>query len=93
MIRRKDFQTFIKQGEQAQGGVMGGLPKESGILCVFWGGKKCEKKINSYVWRSVVRGKKMCANKEHGKKLCVVNSCSGVHGRISMNKPLDSYLK
>jgi hypothetical protein len=36
---------------------------------------------------------KMCANKEHGRKLCVTNSCSGVHGRISMNKPLDSYLK
>jgi hypothetical protein len=37
--------------------------------------------------------KKMCANKEHGRKLCVVSSCSGVHGRISMNKPLDFYLK
>jgi hypothetical protein len=52
LIGKKDFQTFIEQGKQAQGGVMGGLPKESGILCVFWGGKKeneCEKKINSYV--------------------------------------------
>ncbi len=37
--------------------------------------------------------KNMCANKEHGKKLCVANSCSRVHGRISMNKPLDSYFK
>jgi hypothetical protein len=37
--------------------------------------------------------KKMCANKEHGRKLCVANSCSGVHGRISINKPMDSYLK
>jgi hypothetical protein len=36
---------------------------------------------------------KMCANKEHGRKLCVASSYSGVHGRISMNKPLDSYLK
>jgi hypothetical protein len=37
--------------------------------------------------------KKLCANKEHGRKLCVKSSYSGVHGRISMNKPLDSYLK
>ncbi len=36
---------------------------------------------------------KMCANKKHGRKLCVISSCSGIHGRISMNKPLDSYLK
>jgi hypothetical protein len=36
---------------------------------------------------------KICANKEHGKKLCLVNCCSAVHGRISMNKPLDFYLK
>jgi hypothetical protein len=32
---------------------------------------------------------KMCANKKHGRKLCIENSYSGVHGRISMNKPLD----
>jgi hypothetical protein len=37
--------------------------------------------------------KKMCVNKEHGRKLCGANSCSGIHGRISMNKHLDSYLK
>jgi hypothetical protein len=36
---------------------------------------------------------KLCANKEHGRKLCVGNSCSGVHGKISMNKLLDSCLK
>jgi hypothetical protein len=36
---------------------------------------------------------KMCANKEHGRKVCVASSCSEVHGRISMNKPLDYYLK
>jgi hypothetical protein len=35
---------------------------------------------------------KMCANKKHGKKLCVASS-SGVHGRMSMTKPMDSYLK
>jgi hypothetical protein len=36
---------------------------------------------------------KMCANKKHGRKLCVANSYSGIHGRISMNEPLNSYLK
>jgi hypothetical protein len=36
---------------------------------------------------------KMCANKKHGTKLCVTSSCSGIDGRISMNKPLDFYLK
>jgi hypothetical protein len=49
--------------------------------------------INFYVWKNVVHGKKMCVNKDHGRKLCVTNSCSGVHGRMSMNKILDSYLK
>ncbi len=37
-------------------------------------------------------GKELCANKEHGRKLCVASSCNGVHGKISMNKPLDSCL-
>jgi hypothetical protein len=36
---------------------------------------------------------KMCAKKKHGRKLCVTSSYNGVHGRISMNKPVDSYLK
>jgi hypothetical protein len=43
--------------------------------------------------RRLFMKKKMCANKEHGRRLCVANSCSGVHGRISMNKLLDSYFK
>jgi hypothetical protein len=30
--------------------------------------------------------------KEHGKKLCVTNSHSGVHGIISMNMPFDFLL-
>ncbi len=38
LIGRKDFQPSIGQGEQAQGGVIGGLPKEM-IFCVcFFGG-------------------------------------------------------
>jgi hypothetical protein len=32
---------------------------------------------------------KICANKEHGRKLCVASNCSEVHGRISMDKLLD----
>jgi hypothetical protein len=44
----------------------------------------CEKKLFM---------EKNCAKKEHGRKLCVANRCSEVHGRISMNKPLDSFLK
>ncbi len=52
----------------------------------------CEKKINSYVWKGVVHGKNVC-KQEHGKKLFVVSTCSGVHGRISMTKPLYFYLK
>ncbi len=31
--------------------------------------------------------------KEHGRKLCVANSCSGVHEMISMNKLIDFLLK
>ncbi len=62
----------------------------------FWEGKGrkwvCEKKINSYVWKGVVHGKNVC-KQEHGKKLFVVSTCSGVHGRISMTKPLYFYLK
>jgi hypothetical protein len=96
-IGGKDFQTSIGQGEQVQGGVIGGLlKKKSGILCVF----SVEKEVNVCVKEKLVLMcekmlfmEKMCANKEHGRKLCVTNNCSGVHGRISMTKHLDSYLK
>jgi hypothetical protein len=30
---------------------------------------------------------------KHGRKLCVASSWSGVHGRISMNTHLYSYLR
>jgi hypothetical protein len=56
-------------------------------LCVFSREKKeneCEKMLFM---------EKMCANKEHGRKMCVASSCNGVHGKISMTKPLYSYLK
>jgi hypothetical protein len=74
----------------------GRLTKRGVVYCVFFRGKKEENEC--------VRGKlvlmcgrmlymeKMCANKEHEKK-CVASSCSAIHGRISMNKTLDSYLK
>ncbi len=88
LIGRKDFQTSIKQGERAQG-VMGGLPKEGMVSCVFLSGEKggewmCEKKLVFMCERMLFK-RKMCANKEHGRKLCVTSSCNGVHGRISMN--------
>ncbi len=36
---------------------------------------------------------KKMQTKDHGRKLCVANSCRGVHEGISMNKPLDFLLK
>ena len=73
---------------------MGGLPKR--ILCFFWEEKEedeCVRKKNLCVEKMLFMRKQLCANKVHGRKLCVTNSCSGVHRRISMKKPLDSYLK
>jgi hypothetical protein len=55
-----------------------------------------EKIFNTFIRQGeqVVHGKKkLCVNKEHGRKLCVGSNCSEVHGKISMNKPLDSCLK
>jgi hypothetical protein len=54
LIGGKDFQISIGQGEQAQGGVMGDLPKEEWYLVCFPRGKKEEnecvkKKINFHV--------------------------------------------
>jgi hypothetical protein len=46
-----------------------------------------------FMCEKVLFMEKMCGNKKHGRKLCVASSCSGIHGRIFMNKPLDSYLK
>jgi hypothetical protein len=74
----------------------GSLPKGEGSILRF--GKEKEenecvrKKINSYVWKGVVYGKDVC-KQEHGKKLCVASTYSGVHGRISITKPLDFYFK
>ncbi len=70
--------------------------KKSGILCVFLGEKEdneCVREELVLMCEKMLFMKKMCANKKHGRKLCVASSCSGVHGRISMNKPLDFYFK
>jgi hypothetical protein len=97
LIGRKDFQTSIGQGEQAQRKVMGGLPRGEWYLVCFFRGKKeeneCVRKKLVLMCERMLFMEKMCANKEHGRKLCVASSCSGIHGRISMNKPLDSYFK
>jgi hypothetical protein len=55
LIGARDFEAFIGQGEQTQGGD-GGLPREK-VLCVCGKEKKkrkkCEEGFNSYVWRGV----------------------------------------
>jgi hypothetical protein len=72
--------------------------KEEEFVCFF----RNKKEKNEYEREELIlmcermffmEKKKLCANKEHGRKLCVGSSCSGIHGRISMNKPLDSCLK
>jgi hypothetical protein len=90
------FQPSIRQDEQVEGGVMGGLPREEWYLVFFPGRNEeneCVKEEIVLMCEKVLFMGKMCANKEHGRKLCVTNSCSGIHGRISMNKPLDFYFK
>jgi hypothetical protein len=73
------------------------LTKEREEYLVFWGKEKEEnesvRKRLILMCGKVLFMEKMCANKEHGRKLCVVSSCSGIHGRISMTKFLDSYFK
>ncbi len=55
--------------------------------------EECVREKKILMCEKNVHEKKKCANKEHGRKLCVASSCSGVHGRISMKKPLDYYFK
>ncbi len=72
------------------------LTKEEERVCFFWNKKEeneCEREEFIFMCEKMLfMGKTLCANKEHGRKLCVGSSCSGVHGRISMDKPLDSCL-
>jgi hypothetical protein len=37
---------------------------------------ECVKKLVCYVWKNVIHRSKWCANKEHGRKLCVTSSHS-----------------
>ncbi len=59
---QKDFEAFIEQRKQAQGGSWR-LTKGEGVLCVCGKEKKrrmkCEEVLSSYVWRGV-----------HGKGVC-----------------------
>ncbi len=90
LIEGKDFQTSSRRS-------CGRFTKGKVVSCVFFGGKKeeneCVREELIFMCEKVLFIEKMCANKEHRRKLCVTSSCSGVHGRISMNKPLISYLK
>jgi hypothetical protein len=95
--RREGFPNFhwIRKTSSRRG--HGKLTKGRVVSCVFFLGKKKEKECVRekliLMCEKILFMKKMCANKKHGRKLCVASSCSGVHGRISMNKPLDFYLK
>jgi hypothetical protein len=93
LIERKDFQPSIRQGEQAQGGVIGNLPRGV-VSCVCFLEEKGENEfVRNFLFLCVEKcysWEKMCANKNHERKLCVPSSCSRVHERISMTKPLDS---
>jgi hypothetical protein len=69
--------------------------KKKYFVCFLWEEEEneCVKKDIVVMCEEVLLMEKMCANKKHGRKLCVASNCSGVHERIFMNKPLDSYLK
>jgi hypothetical protein len=81
---RERFRKFpwIKRISSRRG--HGRFTKGEVVSCMFFLRKREENKC--------VRGKlvvmcermsfmeKMCANKEHGRKLCVASSCSKVHG-------------
>ncbi len=86
----------IGQREQAHGGVMENVGENDFYLVFLFGrgGEWVWERSNScYMWKNVTHEKKKVQTKKHGKKLCVTNSCNGVHEMISMNKPLDSLLK
>ncbi len=55
--------------------------------------KKKDKENECVRGKLIVHGRKCVQTKNHGRKLCVTNNCSGVHEMTSMNKPLDSLLK
>ncbi len=78
---QKDFEAFIGQGEQAQGG-HGGLPRRRLSVCGWKEGKekkrKCEEFFSSCVcknqaWKGCVQEssmERMCVRIKHEKNLC-----------------------
>ncbi len=63
LIKGKDFEASIGQGEQIRGKVMEAYQGREKYL-VLGKGKggewMCEEKISSYVWKNVVHGKDVC---------------------------------
>jgi hypothetical protein len=64
LIGGKDFQPSIGQGEQAQGGVIGGLPRCVALCVGFCGGEggegECEKFLVLMYGKVLFMGKKVC---------------------------------
>ncbi len=74
LIGGKDFQPSIGQGEQAQGGVIGGLPREV-VSCVCSlegeGGEwMCEKFLVFMCEKCCSWEKNMCKQKPWGEVMC-----------------------
>ncbi len=75
LIRGKDFNTSIGQGEQAHGGIKEAYYR--GGVRVFFSQKEggewvWKKKINSYVWKNVIHGKeKNCVQTKNMEGNCV----------------------
>jgi hypothetical protein len=67
LIRGKNFQTSIGQGEQAQGGGHGRFTKKKGVVsCVFFCGKEeneCVREKLVLMCEKMLFIEKMCANK------------------------------
>ncbi len=59
---QKDFEAFIGQGEQAQGG-HGGLPRRKLRVCGWEEGKERRRKCEKILVL-------MCARFKHGKDVC-----------------------
>jgi len=93
---RGGFQSFHwTRGTSSRKG-HGSLPGEKGVSCIGGRGKEkneCVGKRLVLMCGKVLFMKKMCARNKHGRKLCVASTCSGIHGRISMTKPLEFYFK
>ncbi len=74
LIGGKDFNTSIRQGEQAQGGVKEAY-QGRGVRVFFSEEERgewvWERIISSYVWKNVIHGKKNYVQKKHMEGSCV----------------------